>query len=198
MRGKPKIYRHRQTLTRSIPACAGEAAGRPGGGGAYRVYPRVCGGSAACTSRLTCKWGLSPRVRGKRGTARPGAARPGVYPRVCGGSATVRGAVIDRARSIPACAGEAYAGILDGDPPPVYPRVCGGSRTPPGASSPAAGLSPRVRGKRLGGFLLRRPPWSIPACAGEASADYNPTARARVYPRVCGGSPYPSPHRFPG
>ena len=45
VRGKPGPPREGTTMTRSIPACAGEAAGRPGVAGVAGVYPRVCGGS---------------------------------------------------------------------------------------------------------------------------------------------------------
>ena len=49
------------------------------------VYPRVCGGTPTMTSRICVPGGLSPRVRGNRGTR--------AHIRVVSGS-------------IPACAGE--------------------------------------------------------------------------------------------
>ena len=50
---------------RSIPACAGEAAGGIGRRPAARVYPRVCGGSGGGVAGRRSGEGLSPRVRGK-------------------------------------------------------------------------------------------------------------------------------------
>ena len=53
------------------------------------------------------------------------------------------------------------------------------------------GLSPRVRGNLLfvvGIFIDAR---SIPACAGEPGTRLSEAARAKVYPRVCGGTHWP-------
>ena len=71
----------------------------------------------------------------------------------------------------------------------VYPRVCGGTRCQRRACRTILGLSPRVRGNRAkicAGRLLRG---SIPACAGEPSGTRAELFCARVYPRVCGGTP---------
>ena len=152
---------------RSIPACAGEA--RCGGQRycADAVYPRVCGGSRI--SMVVRHWGdgLSPRVRGK-----PAACRQS------------RG----RGRSIPACAGEAPMRCSPAPGFRVYPRVCGGSSPGQSWMNAGGGLSPRVRGKppaRIGpGRLIG----SIPACAGEATANTARITGRAVYPRVCGGS----------
>ena len=51
------------------------------------------------------------------------------------------------------------------------------------------GLSPRVRGNL---FILsgnENTVRSIPACAGEPAGASLSSARSRVYPRVCGGTP---------
>ena len=72
--------------TRSIPACAGEAAYGAAYWGVFAVYPRVCGGSCSRFSQHHPLLGLSPRVRGKRPSVRPSLLFQ---------------------RSIPACAGEA-------------------------------------------------------------------------------------------
>ena len=53
-------------LAGSIPACAGEphkyAALVLAGG----VYPRVCGGTRLAEFSISCRRGLSPRVRGNQ------------------------------------------------------------------------------------------------------------------------------------
>ena len=90
----------------SIPACAGEPAGRVGLHWSVRVYPRVCGGTGTNVPYAATHQGLSPRVRGN--------------PRLLGQRLPRRG-------SIPACAGEPDdewdACFAHG----VYPRVCGGT-----------------------------------------------------------------------
>ena len=49
---------------RSIPAPAGEPVAGIAGGCEVTVYPRACGGTAPASRRLTCHYGLSPRLRG--------------------------------------------------------------------------------------------------------------------------------------
>ena len=134
---------------RSIPACAGEPppsiltpARRP-------VYPRVCGGTTCCIRNWVDGEGLSPRVRGNRGTRRRPAGRR---------------------RSIPACAGEPDPDKGKIPCPWVYPRVCGGTPSGGGDTGQPAGLSPRVRGNRVGRPALDDVARSIPACAGEPPA----------------------------
>ena len=71
----------------------------------------------------------------------------------------------------------------------VYPRVCGGTVRIPDTPRYVRGLSPRVRGNPLpdgGRGRFRR---SIPACAGEPVPQRNDKGAAKVYPRVCGGTP---------
>ena len=111
--------------------------------------------------------GLSPRVRGNlRG------ANPGAIPR----------------RSIPACAGEPEIVGGAAEFGKVYPRVCGGTAYPAPTELRIDGLSPRVRGNRRRPPVRRRQPGSIPACAGEPLRRAWAADRARVYPRVCGGT----------
>ena len=129
VRGNHGTGARRSGGARSIPACAGEPAGRiirrPG----KRVYPRVCGGTPVTAGRQANAAGLSPRVRGNPARAGPpaGPAQTAtVYPRVCGGTRTAAGCnhhrlglsprvrgnpagaglALNRQRSIPACAGE--------------------------------------------------------------------------------------------
>ena len=51
-----------------------------------------------------------------------------------------------------------------------------------------AGLSPRVRGNPSGSIGQMSSKRSIPACAGEPFSIKSSSNRARVYPRVCGGT----------
>ena len=161
---------------RSIPACAGE----PGVGDAEFVacwvYPRVCGGTGCDMSRVWTALGLSPRVRG---------------------NPTISAAAAEPDGSIPACAGEprfpnpATAGAK------VYPRVCGGTHWRGREGGNGRGLSPRVRGNRVLATDAVFAGGSIPACAGEPRPSGWRRRAARVYPRVCGGTRYALPARFP-
>ena len=71
--------------------------------------------------------------------------------------------------------------------------MCGGTNAFVDSDEKYQGLSPRVRGNPAhaeeAGAGLR----SIPACAGEPCASSWPAVMPRVYPRVCGGTPWPSP-----
>ena len=88
--------------------------------------------------------------------------------------------------------------------------MCGGTRGARGAKSRPSGLSPRVRGNRQRSLGISQELWSIPACAGnlergrghqgrpgsipacagEPLAAPGSARRGRVYPRVCGGTPW--------
>ena len=152
---------------RSIPACAGEppSAGSPASG--WRVYPRVCGGTAGAVGVGLDVLGLSPRVRGNRARRHGGGRRQG---------------------SIPACAGEPGGRYGGYGQLWVYPRVCGGTHLAKSQHWYRPGLSPRVRGNPPAAAGPAAPARSIPACAGEP--DCRPSGRAcrPVYPRVCGGT----------
>ena len=170
-----------------IPACAGEAQGRPRAPrrqgvhprvcgeairtGAYRstsrVHPRVCGGSVHQPPREIRWSGASPRVRGKRGDG-------GVVQAAVG--------------CIPACAGEARRSAARRAAAWVHPRVCGGSRRRCGSGADLWGASPRVRGKLALRGGQREGAGCIPACAGEAIERGGDHALGKVHPRVCGGS----------
>ena len=106
VRGKLAGVTHQHIVGGSIPACAGEANHRRLDGNFLTVYPRVCGGSPPLRQHPPRLPGLSPRVRGKRGSP----AGVGFCQ-----------------RSIPACAGEAVADSPMTSTSAVYPRVCGGS-----------------------------------------------------------------------
>ena len=189
VRGNQAAWNEADLPLGSIPACAGEPAGRHRRCGSGGVYPRVCGGtdrerdhraharglSRVCGGTIThgdeeVRWeGLSPRVRGNRSCpARRRAARG----------------------SIPACAGEPELPLCRRRHDWVYPRVCGGTRPPGTRPICLWGLSPRVRGNLTRPVPTPIEGGSIPACAGEPSYIAGSGANDGVYPRVCGGTIY--------
>ena len=163
---------HRQVVLRdtgegSIPACAGEPSFIRSRFNRERVYPRVCGGTAAFV---------------------PEHYRDEVYPRVCGGTPRRAGRRAIRPRSIPACAGEPGLAGRTASAGRVYPRVCGGTALARNAIKPIMGLSPRVRGNQHHFGAVEHHRGSIPACAGEPGPGVDPSGTQKVYPRVCGGT----------
>ena len=106
VRGKLSPVASAISANGSIPACAGETAAAAARSAATRVYPRVCGGNPEPRKPDPDPFGLSPRVRGKRGGIELGQ--------------------FDN-RSIPACAGETRFQRKASGLPKVYPRVCGGN-----------------------------------------------------------------------
>ena len=67
--------------------------------------------------------------------------------------------------------------------------MCGGTGSRRVGRPGDTGLSPRVRGNLLLIASNGRCHGSIPACAGEPTTSYRLKSSARVYPRVCGGTP---------
>ena len=131
------------------------------------VYPRLCGGTPPPPMRCWSWSGLSPPVRGN----------PSRAPAPSAG-----------ARSIPACAGEPGVPLQQMDYQTVYPRLCGGTPFRDADNRYSSGLSPPVRGNRLRAPTTATAPGSIPACAGEPCSARYCSSRARVYPRLCGGT----------
>ena len=89
-------------------------------------------------------------------------------------------------RFIPACAGNAggrHGGQSTGS---VHPRVCGERAKRPVTHLDVGGSSPRVRGTPSRRAQARADHRFIPACAGNATADFVECASAAVHPRVCG------------
>ena len=151
----------------SIPAGAGEPRSRPGRRRWRGVYPRRCGGTAACTRLDTHSRGLSPQVRGNPPSRYRAAPRP---------------------RSIPAGAGEPCDGPRTGARSGVYPRRCGGTLFRAHQATYLVGLSPQVRGNPVAGVVRAGERGSIPAGAGEPEHGPLLLVDAEVYPRRCGGT----------
>ena len=161
------MYRHHKGRLRSIPARAGEP-GAPGARGRWLgVYPRACGGTDELHAPLPRGEGLSPRVRGNRGSGHRRSCRSG---------------------SIPARAGEPVGRRLSNKRQEVYPRACGGTFFWALEIAPSGGLSPRVRGNPAHATMPATSDRSIPARAGEPGLRRRRGRRRPVYPRACGGT----------
>ena len=100
-----------------------------------RVYPRVCGGTYACSLGLPGNLGLSPRVRGNLNFGGLDKIQMRSIP-ACAGNPLHLSARHGIRRSIPACAGEPEQLNPVGFTRAVYPRVCGGTRSGSSARSP--------------------------------------------------------------
>ena len=152
-------------VDRFIPACAGNAVGRPGAGGTTAVHPRVCG--ERHTRKATATWsaGSSPRVRG---------------------TPKHTGRVSRRGRFIPACAGNAPPRPRAAAARPVHPRVCGERSRIRYREFRMRGSSPRVRGTRPAQIVDPVVLWFIPEFAGNAPKSSIRNAATTVHPRVCG------------
>ena len=154
-----------ESVSRFIPACAGNSFFRFAIIRPLPVHPRVCGEQLPDGSRVDHPNGSSPRVRGT-------------------GSCFLQFDVTNR--FIPACAGNSpWLGRYP-QVPTVHPRVCGEQERSEIYSHPCRGSSPRVRGTD------RQPPEEsnhvrfIPACAGNRGSWATPDNGLPVHPRVCG------------
>ena len=171
---------------RSIPAWAGEPQCPEKCPPAWKVYPRVGGGTGQPGPMGFRHWGLSPRGRGNPCISIDG---------------------LRRRRSIPAWAGEPCTSSAFPTSSRVYPRVGGGTIPQSRDQSINEGLSPRGRGNHQDPPELVRvvgsiPAWageprtgighpisgSIPAWAGEPKSSLRPPWPSGVYPRVGGGT----------
>ena len=167
MRGSRADVDDGEALEGPIPAHAGEPAWVRLSPDPQGAYPRACGGAhLAAEIQQSCA-GLSPRMRGSRG------------------SSAVR---IVSAGPIPAHAGEPVeldgAGIFTG----AYPRACGGAMPSALALAPLRGLSPRMRGSLRPAAGPHPVGGPIPAHAGEPSAISAVPRVTGAYPRACGGA----------
>ena len=111
--------------------------------------------------------GLSPRVRGNPEIL--------IAKNLFGGS-------------IPACTGEPLRPHSRRRIWAVYPRVYGGTTSGYTRESKFPGLSPRVRGNHKTQTLQEQGWRSIPACTGEPAPGMTAHEKAKVYPRVYGGT----------
>ena len=167
VRGKPGGYPNSPSGLGSIPARAGETKENPSTRMHAPVHPRACGGNVHEEAIRSEAAGPSPRVRGK-----PRHFFVGNVP----------------VGSIPARAGETVQVMQRAGAIAVHPRACGGNVHAPHSHSMPLGPSPRVRGKLHAAQQEAAGGRSIPARAGETSADLPGVPCAEVHPRACGGN----------
>ena len=170
----------------------------------------MCGGTFSVQWSARPGGGLSPRVRGNPGglvAAGPagrsipacagepiqGLAGPeleAVYPRVCGGTGDIDYGKLGAQGLSPRVRGNPHPGSPGTQPEGSIPACAGEPHRYRHRHQLVEGLSPRVRGNPHDSETNRFRERSIPACAGEPREDYGPTEVFRVYPRVCGGTPW--------
>ena len=153
------------SVTRFIPACAGNSCAYCAHYDHYAVHPRVCGEQDTQVSFLTFFAGSSPRVRG---------------------TVTNNTTLAVAARFIPACAGNRSATHRKPSSAAVHPRVCGEQCHPVNRQAVPSGSSPRVRGTGAGLALAKIMRRFIPACAGNRKRLRPRVIFTAVHPRVCG------------
>ncbi len=165
MRGNHVVGDGARQAVGSIPAHAGKPGAPHRGRLRHRVYPRPCGETAWCLSKLTLAAGLSPPMRGNRRYGRERDAGEGSIPAHAGKPTTLPATVTGRR---------------------VYPRPCGETTAVLCVAGSSTGLSPPMRGNHGRQGLLGAGGGSIPAHAGKPSSTVSRAAPSRVYPRPCG------------
>ena len=161
-----------------------------------RVYPRLCGGTAAVFAPIRCRIGSIPACAGEPCQRQRVPSRLSrVYPRLCGGTRTSGNTRRHAHGSIPACAGEpgSMRSTRALEPPGSIP-ACAGEPEPyllraviSGGSIPACAGEP---GPSVTGILPRSRFYRVypRLCGGTESMATDLRAASRVYPRLCGGT----------
>ena len=125
VRGTRRSRQGVHTMSRFIPACAGNTPAARSRSRPASVHPRVCGEHDKRAFMRFTQSGSSPRVRGTRRWRTTGR-----WP----------------CRFIPACAGNTQRPYQIFQSRSVHPRVCGEHIKPTRATARYLGSSPRVRG----------------------------------------------------
>ena len=154
-----------------------------------KAHPRVCGENQDENILNLTQAGSSPRVRGKRSSARLSRSNSGLIP-ACAGK-TRRIQVRARSnRAHPRVCGENHPYVRPGsEETGSSPRVRG-KQAIPGFPGRLRGSSPRVRGKLS---ARRTRPCTfrlIPACAGKTARSRLSSSSIPAHPRVCGENGY--------
>ena len=135
-----------------------------------RDYPRTSGGTGAARRRAESPYGLSPHERGNQPREEHGEEGVG---------------------TIPARAGEPRLAFLYSGIYQDYPRTSGGTRPPPACRRGGWGLSPHERGNRYRSHHREPANRTIPARAGEPTAEGFLWGLWEDYPRTSGGTTRP-------
>ena len=175
MRGKRFVNRNLRSLTRIIPAHAGQTSPQAPTLYSQSDHPRACGANTAVEAREAVRRGSSPRMRGKR------------RRRNCSPSA---------ARIIPAHAGQARRRRRLWPSSPDHPRACGANDAARSDMASSTGSSPRMRGKRQIRLPPIRRPRIIPAHAGQTTVLLSRSQVCADHPRACGANPCRPPIRW--
>ena len=153
VRGKRSRGWLRVSMSRIIPARAGQT-GRPSmRTSAHTDHPRACGANGEPAKRLHITPGSSPRVRGK--------------PRQWWDEHHAE-------QIIPARAGQTHCLERVVFETPDHPRACGANTCNDSCNSPRIGSSPRVRGKLTAVASIRDRVRIIPARAGQTPSPSSP------------------------
>ena len=153
------------TITRFIPALAGNRSVPRGALSSRTVHPRACGEQNTDRDIDHYSCGSSPRLRGTE-----------LLPLRVG----------FRFRFIPALAGNSIHNVFTGQSNSVHPRACGEQACSKTCVICIDGSSPRLRGTVAG----TRRAWCkirfIPALAGNSVVIASTGVSASVHPRACG------------
>ena len=165
LRGTQDLANLQWSVSRFIPAPAGNTKFVGGHAGYVPVHPRACGEHAKRQVQRRDGAGSSPRLRGTQGT---------------------NGRAEGRRRFIPAPAGNTPTPPCSALPRAVHPRACGEHGISMGSAWSRFGSSPRLRGTLLRAFLESVPARFIPAPAGNTLYGDESPASMAVHPRACG------------
>ena len=164
-RGTQHDTKKLQSITRFIPACAGNAWDGIDKNGESTVHPRMRGERSAPFCELVAIVGSSPHARGTR--------------RVWNQRMSLK-------RFIPACAGNAHRYSAGRSVYPVHPRMRGERCRRSSFTPPASGSSPHARGTLPLKTTVGPDKRFIPACAGNATTEFCSFAMTAVHPRMRG------------
>ena len=205
-RGTLAKMRPFRSMSRFIPACAGNAPFGGSSTGEKAVHPRIRGERFDRENLKATSSGSSPHTRGTRRSATVGTAYGRFIPAYAGNANNTRGAAGQHAvhprmrgerlracglwpssiRFIPAYAGNACPEPVARPSLPVHPRIRGERITLMENPHASAGSSPHTRGTPGNGRRDGRQVRFIPAYAGNASASRWQQSCPTVHPRIRG------------
>ena len=187
VRGKPRTRCWSLTISRIIPACAGQTDDVQPVAAEAADHPRLCGANLLLDEFKGGIPGSSPLCGANRSISRCTYQSAGSSPLVRSKHPAHVGHG-EITRIIPACAGQTPQRSGMRRSHPDHPRLCGAN---PLLSPPCAcmtGSSPLVRGKRLFDRLVVHVLRIIPACAGQTRLMILLIPGSPDHPRLCGAN----------